>query len=193
MAIDPNLITTVRVGELPPLPLENDSKMAHEIGDTLYRFTLKELVNFVRSQSVSQPYEIKYIRVPNSQYIVDNFEMAVGGTQGLGKSGGIWEGWAICNGNNGTDNLDGQTLIGYGANYNTVGSFVGSADAVVVKHSHTLFFSEYATGLSANPGYDGGNNNYTVNQEKTTSIVGESGVGKNIQPSMTILMIMKLP
>jgi len=194
MAIDPNLVTTVRVGELPPLALENASKMAHEIGDTLYQFTLEELVNFVRSQSISQPYEVKYIRVPDSQYITDNFDMTPGANQGLGKSGGLWEGWAIFNGNNGTDNLDGQTLIGFGANYNTVGQFVGSADAVVVAHTHQMGDQSGSSGSGTT------NVRYLGREMETNSLgvpytdsTGESGVGKNIQPSMVILMIMKLP
>jgi microcystin-dependent protein len=36
-------------------------------------------------------------------------------------------------------------------------------------HSHTLFFEEYATGTTGNPGFDGGDNNYAMDQTKTTS------------------------
>ena len=36
-------------------------------------------------------------------------------------------------------------------------------------HSHTLFFAEYATGATSNPGYDGGSNNYQQNVDKVTS------------------------
>ena len=36
-------------------------------------------------------------------------------------------------------------------------------------HSHTIFFEEYATGTTGNPGFDGGDNNYAVDQTKSTS------------------------
>jgi hypothetical protein len=41
------------------------------------------------------------------QYLQDNFEV-----DGLGKV--LRRGWAICNGNNGTDNLTGRVGIGFG-------------------------------------------------------------------------------
>lgn len=188
MAIDPNLVTTVRTGELPPLPLELESKIAHEIGDILYRTDIQDLVNFIRANSISYPYEKKDIIAPNPEYITDNFDMTPGATEGLGLVGGLWEGWAICNGNNGTPNLDGQTLIGYGTNYPTVGQFLGSKDAVVVSHSHT--YSQYVQSGS-NSGSGGEAAGYFATGN--TSTVGTDGTDKNIQPSMVILMIMKLP
>jgi hypothetical protein len=192
MAINPSLITTARVGELPPLPLQLDSKIAHEVNDILYRSSIEELVNFIRAASISQPYEKKDIIAPNPAYITDNFDMTPGATEGLGIVGGLWEGWAICNGNNGTPNLDGQTLIGYGANYGTVGQFVGSADAILVEHSHTI---EYTSRNASGSGSERVLYNGTVgvNGTNTSGLAGEDGTGKNIQPSMVILMIMKLP
>lgn len=187
MAIDPNLVTTVRTGELPPLPLELESKIAHEIGDILYRTDIQDLVNFIRANSISYPYEKKDIIAPNPEYITDNFDMTPGATEGLGLVGGLWEGWAICNGNNGTPNLDGQTLIGYGANYPTVGQFLGSKDAVLVAHSHSVTKSSNdVDGNSFSPG------NGTLGTIQT-STEGVDGTDKNMQPSMVILMIMKLP
>jgi len=194
MSINPALINTVQVKDLPPNPISLTDNFPHEVGNTLSRSTIQELVDFIRSQSVSYPYEVKYIRAPDAQYITDNFDMTPGATQGLGIVGGLWEGWAIFNGNNGTDNLDGQTLIGFGANYATVGQFVGSADAVVVEHSHKIGDQSGSSGSGTT------NARYIGKEIETDSLgvpytdnSGVSGVGKNIQPSMVILMIMKLP
>lgn len=41
--IDPNEITTARVGELPPSPFELTDNIPHEIGETLFRGTVQQL------------------------------------------------------------------------------------------------------------------------------------------------------
>ena len=188
MAINPAEVTTVRASELPPSPPDLASILVHELGGILNRMTLDELINYIGSQATSRPYEVKCIYAPDEAYITDNFDMTPSATQGLGKHDGLWSGWAICNGNNGTANLDGQTLVGYGANFNTVGQFIGSPDAVLVSHNHT--YSQYVQSGS-NSGSGGEAAGYFATGN--TSTVGESGIGKNYQPSMTILIIMKLP
>lgn len=188
MAINPAEVTTVRASELPPSPPDLASILVHELGGILNRMTLDELINYIGSQATARPYEVKYIYAPDEAYITDNFDMTPSATQGLGKPDGLWNGWAISNGNNGTPNLDGQTLIGYGANFNTVGQFIGSPDAVLVSHNHT--YSQYVQSGS-NSGSGGEAAGYFATGN--TSTVGESGVDKNYQPSMTILIIMKLP
>lgn len=47
MAIDPNIVTTVRVGELPPNPFTLSDKIPHEIGDTLFRGTVQQLADTI--------------------------------------------------------------------------------------------------------------------------------------------------
>lgn len=47
MAIDPNIVSTIRVGELPPAPFELNDNMPHEIGDTLFRGTVQQLAEFI--------------------------------------------------------------------------------------------------------------------------------------------------
>lgn len=196
MAIDPNLVTTVQVKELPPNPLSLTDNIPHEVGDILSRATMQELVDFIRANSQSYQYEIKIIRAPNIDYINDNFDMLPSATQGLGLVGGLWEGWAICNGNNGTDNLDGITFIGYGANYGTLGQFVGEAE-------HTLTIDEMPShnhGILTNESDSGNNNNYVQGgdlESPSLSPVGTElrGGGEphnNMQPSMVVLKIMKL-
>ena len=46
-------------------------------------------------------------------------------------------GWALCDGNNGTPNLTDKFVIGSGSSYNPAATG-GSADAIVVSHSHTV-------------------------------------------------------
>lgn len=196
MAINPEEITTVQVNDLPPASFSDSSILAHAVGDILSRGTVSELVSYIQTKLLARPYEIKYLVVENS-YINDNFDMTIGATQGVGKAGGLWETWAICNGNNGTNNLDGQTLIGFGANYPTIGYFTGSKEVTLTinqipAHSHdvTLYNASPAPGNTINSLELGDPNNpgtYTTNSK------GGGLPHNNMQPSMVVLMIMKLP
>lgn len=191
MAIDPLLVTTVKASELPPAALTPESILVHQIGELLYRTTMQDLLNNASGLITAVQYEIKTIRVPNITYIEDNFDMTAGETQGIGKDTGLWNGWAICNGNNGTDNLDGYTFIGYGANYPNVGTKLGSENAVVVSHSHSNSKINNANGSGTYLNYDsvGDKEHFGLTATETA---GESGIGKNMQPSFVILKIMKL-
>jgi hypothetical protein len=62
-------------------------------------------------------------------YLNANFE-----TDGLGR---ICVQDGRCNGNNGTDNITGRTIIGHGLGYSVLSGIGGSKDAVVVEHSHS--------------------------------------------------------
>lgn len=129
-------------------------------------------------------YEVKEIDVNltvSPTYITDNFSPT-----GLGI--GAMDGFAICNGNNGTKNRNGLTSIGYGTSYPTVGATGGSKDAVVVSHTHT--YSKAVPGR----GYDTAADDYpfSSNASDTTSSTGESGVGKNMQPYIVTLMIQRI-
>ena len=69
-----------------------------------------------------------------------------------GSTGSIPSGWAICNGSNGTPNLQNKFVIGAGSSYN-VGATGGSAQAVVVTHTHDIS-SDGAHGHGVNdPGH----------------------------------------
>ncbi len=48
----------------------------------------------------------------------------------------------------------------------------GFQDHMLLSHAHNVLFKEYGTGLTGNPGYDGGNNNYEVNKNLATSATG---------------------
>lgn len=190
------ITATNRVGELPPTPILGTDNIPHETGDVLGKATIDELVAFIKAGLSASKYEIKYIRAPNNAYITDNFDMTIGENQGLGKAGGLWEGWAICNGNNGTDNLNGRTLIGYGASYNAIGQMGGSPNAQTISHSHGITLSQRngensdstTTAFFCNSG-SGGQSQEVFAQ---TSTSGYDGTGLNMQPFMVTLIIQKL-
>jgi hypothetical protein len=189
MAIDPNLITTVRVGELPTGAISLTDKIAIEKSDnTLYQGTLQQLLDLFRPLVGKLAYEAVDLIVDN-QYIIDNFILTPGSTMGLGIN--LCAGFAIRNGNNGTDNADGRVDIGYGTNYNAIRAIGGSTDAVLVAHSHLS--GSYNTGggtvLFTGKGLVSGSDTVYL----STQPAGESGVGKNMQPYRVVLKLMKLP
>lgn len=63
-----------------------------------------------------------------------------------GSIANIPSGWVLCDGNNGTPNLQDRFIVGAGSSYN-VGSTGGSANATLPAHTHT--FSDSATTNSA--------------------------------------------
>jgi len=198
--INPNDITTIRVGELPPNIPTLESKIPHELGTDLNYFTIQQLIAFLQPYVGVFQYETKRLAV-NQAYITDNFDET-----GLGKN--ICLGWAIRNGNNGTDNIDGKVGVAYGASNNVIGQTSGSRDAVVVAHSH-LVFSSGTTAVSNvldgtgypvvdSSGTGWGNDSYTIRKSNTaptlgkTATLGVSGTDKNMQPYIIDLYIMKL-
>ena len=139
------------------------------------------------NQNSAQQYDIKAIYA-NSTYLGNNFD-----SSGLGKN--LRTGWAICNGNNGTPNISNRVIVSYGNDFPTLNAVGGSKDAVVVAHSHKLRTSTRDRG-------DIGNLVETANEEEytdadytpraETTTEGESGVGKNMQPYIVLVYIMKL-
>lgn len=128
--------------------------------------------------------------VCDSTYLNTNFD-----STGLGR--GERKGWAIMNGQNGTQNDNGKVVIAYGSTYNTLEAIGGSADAVLVSHSHKFEMSGddndskagqlITTNTVENLGFNG--QGYTY---KSLSTEGESGVGKNMQPYVVRLRIQKI-
>ena len=68
-----------------------------------------------------------------------------------GSIGSIPTGWVLCNGNNGTPDLRNRFVVGAGSTY-AVDASGGSADAIVVSHTHT------ATSVVTDPGHTHGTN-----------------------------------
>jgi hypothetical protein len=122
-----------------------------------HRAVEEALLNFTESQWLTG--DIKEIDCTDA-YIAANFD----NTNGIGIIGGEREGWAICNGQNGTRNRTGRVSIGYGtvapagtgaSSQPLIGATInapvlgGSKDAIVVEHSHSVFANESQnTGLN---------------------------------------------
>lgn len=181
--INPNDITTVRVGELPIDAITSTAKFPFETADNfLKQNTIQALIDYLSVQASAIQYQIIDMWVTES-YIATNLDITGLGINAL-------NGYALCNGQNGTPNLDGQTTIGYGTNYPNIGGFGGSKDAVVVEHSHEIKYAGTSTGTKyPETPYIG---DTIGGNMQGTETVGVSGTNKNMQPYMVALKIMKL-
>lgn len=187
--IDPNLITTKRVGELPTAAFNTTDLIPHEVGVDLKSGTIASLIAFIAPLVSAMQFEVKRLHV-NAAYIAANFDVT-----GLGIN--LMSGFAICNGQNGTTNIDGMSGIAYGAVNNVIGQFGGSKDTVVVSHSHTAKISNISGTdndkfVAQNGGSGGGATSFSGSGTINTGITGESGVGKNYHPYIVELTVMKL-
>jgi hypothetical protein len=126
--------------------------------------------------------------------------------------------WALCDGSNGTPNLQDKFLVGAGSGY-AVGATGGSADATLVSHSHTGTTDTTSLTGSFNPGcnnslisadgvfsnvYNGsrenssfGNGgritmNATHDHTFTTSTQGSSATNANLPPYYALAFIMRV-
>ena len=123
-----------------------------------------------------------------------------------GSSGSIPSGWVICDGTNSTPDLRNRFVVGAGSTY-AVGATGGSADAVVVSHTHTASVTDpghthtisyYPTyGTDGGPGAQGVQSGTTTTSSSTTGIsvsnstTGVSGTNANLPPYYALCYIMK--
>ena len=193
MAIDPGLITTVNAEELPVAPVTLDSVIVHSIGGILYQGTVSEVTALVTSVNY-KPYEVKQLNVTDL-YITQNFE-----ENGLGKTDGLWNGWAIIDGGNGTGfSADGCTFIGWGSAYNTMRQEVGENSKTIVKAN----VPELDLSLDTSRSDNGDDGTYVVSAfteligNRTYTNVVNAGSPNTplsiMQKSRVQLFIMKLP
>ena len=132
-------------------------------------------------------------------------------TMWSGSTGSIPTGWALCNGGNGTPDLRDRFVIAAGSAY-AVGATGGSADAIVVSHTHT------ATSTVTDPGHTHTNNAITyggggpaassggsnlpttatinsattgITVATTNTATGVSGTNANLPPYYALAYIMK--
>jgi len=135
--------------------------------------------------------------VCNSTYLANNFE-----TSGLGKNERL--GWAIMNGaTHGSvtvPNDNGRVVISYGTSYTTLETTGGSENAVLIGHDHSFFQTaggqdgggNVTTGNNPIEGASDLNMNNTGVDQSGLSSPNETGTGKNMQPYVVRLRIMKL-
>ena len=185
--INPDLITTVRVGELPPEPFLLTDLIPHEVGTDLKSGTIQQLLDLLRPLVGKLQYEVIEMDV-TTQYITDNFD-----STGLGIN--LCEGFAICNGNNGTKNRDGRGTIGYG----TVNSFVGFTGGSNAR-SLSIPISGYGVGAGTGGGTaglliisSGQNESGEFLESVKKASATTSAISFDVQsPYLVTLMIMKL-
>jgi len=124
-----------------------------------------------------------------------------------GSIGSIPAGYVLCNGNNGTPDLRNRFIVGAGSTY-AVDATGGSADAIVVSHTHTAtvtdpghnhIISSAASTVPTNSNQAPfpANNGSTVSSTATTGITvtnasaGTSGTNANLPPYYALCYIMK--
>jgi hypothetical protein len=122
-----------------------------------------------------------------------------------GSLGSIPSGWVLCDGTNSTPDLRDRFVIAAGNNY-AVGATGGSADAVVVSHTHTATVTDpghthsYTSALDfrgagvGNLGTYGGGGTTASNVTGitvTNATAGVSGTNANLPPYYALAYIMK--
>lgn len=121
----------------------------------------------------------------------------------------IPSGWALCDGTSGTPNLVDRFIVCAGSTY-AVGATGGSANAIVVSHTHTatstvtdpghnhtLIASQEAVGAGGDTGYRNGSgttgtNTTGITVATTIASSGSSGTNANLPPYYALAYIMKL-
>jgi hypothetical protein len=131
-----------------------------------------------------------------------------------GSIGSIPAGYVLCNGSNGTPDLRDRFVVGAGSTYSVDGTG-GSANAIVVSHTHTATSTSVVTdpghnhtynGTTAPPYQAGGNavfsptsgintstatTGITVATTTTNATAGTSGTNANLPPYFALCYIMK--
>jgi hypothetical protein len=131
-----------------------------------------------------------------------------------GSSGSIPSGWLLCDGSSSTPDLRNRFVVGATSTY-AVGATGGSADAIVVSHTHTATVTDpghfhtttwnnindfnsgaLSPGAEATP--DDSTGTFTINtNSKTTGVTvsnsteGSSGTNANLPPYYALCYIMK--
>jgi hypothetical protein len=135
--------------------------------------------------------------------IVGTFFPSGGIVMWSGSIGSIPAGWFLCDGLNGTPNLQDRFIIGAGSSY-AVNAFGGTADAIVVTHTHSIIDAghvhTYDAASATSAMTAGGTSTLTTLSSTntgsvTTGIVinsaGTSGTGANLPPYFALAYIQK--
>lgn len=136
--------------------------------------------------------EVKRLDVPTS-YIAANFD-------GTGLGINEMDGYAICNGNNGTRNSGGKTSIGYDVSlYPTLGATGGANTVALVKNNIPLLDSTYPVSDGDNAGgskiYVMANDISPAGTKTYANSVNQGTINAPVdvrQPYLVTLFVMKL-
>jgi len=190
-----------------PIVLDAAGRSTNEIwllAGYSYKFVLKDSSD-VTIQSLDNLYPILQ-NAPASAPAVPSGSILMWS----GSIGSIPSGWYICDGTNGTPDLRDRFIVAAGSTY-SVAQTGGSADSIVVSHTHTATSTVTDPGhfhtVFANPGggsgaFGGGSSASPTNintDTKTTGITvattvassGTSGTGTNLPPYYALAYIMK--
>ena len=123
-----------------------------------------------------------------------------------GSIGSVPVGWYLCDGTNGTPDLRDRFIVGAGSTY-SVAATGGSADAIVVSHTHSITDAGHNHFIQATSnGVTGGTNNlgpgsgtnFTTTSSTTTvatgisiNTAGTSGTNANLPPYYALAYVMK--
>lgn len=135
------------------------------------------------------------------QFIDDNFDWAPGLTQGLGIN--LMDGYAFCNGNNGTKDRRRRTSVCYdpanhtsGIDYSDINGVGGSANAVLVSHNHSITLSQSNGANEASISWPLFSNSGELASAQdvtaTTTTAGEPATDKNMQPFFITFFVQRL-
>ena len=108
-----------------------------------------------------------------------------------GATNNIPTGWALCDGQNGTPNLQDKFIVGAGNTY-AVDATGGSADATLVSHTHNLLYNHGSFGGSSGAVTPrSGNTPVTPGISGRVSTEGSSATNANLPPYYSLAYIMK--
>ena len=108
-----------------------------------------------------------------------------------GATNNIPSGWALCDGNNGTPNLQDKFIVGAGSSY-AVAATGGSKDATLVSHTHNLLYNHGSFGGSSGAVTPrSGNSPVTPGISGRVSTEGSSATNANLPPYYALAYIIK--
>jgi len=141
-------------------------------------------------------------KVATTAYVANNAIPSGGIIIWSGASNAIPTGWYLCNGSNNTPDLRNRFVVGAGSTY-AVGATGGSADAIVVSHthsvndpghSHTIGFQNHTIDQNAGSAglvRQGTSNTSTQTTGISISSTGASGTNANLPPYYALCYIQK--